>query len=556
MSEPNCVRMGVVIASADPYAHWYGEVLRQIGFVFELGGTELLDRISEFDVILLAGRGSLNFPYQQVVRKWLNEPQNQLILSGGFWNFEHFFGFTAPKEFYSRGKFCPPKSSAISPLAEDCFGGAFFGGQKAFHLTGSVWAADDEGNPLVSRSEQVSVFVPHIGQTAALMLLGHGVSNDLIGPGDGSCFMEDGVQRSEDGTNFQWSDREILEPGIAPAFLRPHFDELREQFARLILNVIESTGKEAVVLWHLPANADSACTLSVDCDDSDQDLYRRISISLGKFGYRPAWMIPPPGLPQDMYRAFKGWGHDIGHLYRQDTEHASEDQVRMQNTQLARGVGDAHLTILKGWDGAWYGLTRNYRLAEASGAWLSLCKGGRQAGTSGFLFGTSRPFIPHGKKRAYKVVEIPSLAYAPGFVTHGKVAFRLLQSAKRHHGVFQFSFLASHGHDDRLETQLGQIFIATRDAGMTIFPPSVIGDYERNRRKVSVDIKPHGLRLVSETAIPGLTVMVSGQSRLSQLGRSLGASTIDRYGKTWQVVTVKLEPRMVTEIEVTRSRAA
>jgi hypothetical protein len=230
--------------------------------------------------------------------------------------------------------------------------------------------------------------------------------------------------------------------------------------------------------------------------------------------------------------------------------------VRMQNTQLARGVGDAHLTILKGWDGAWYGLTRNYRLAEACGAWLSLCKGGRQAGTSGFLFGSSRPFIPHGKKRAYKVVEIPSIAYAPGFVTHGKVAFRLLQSAKRHHGVFQFSFLASHGYEDRFETQLSQMFLAARDANMTIFPPSVIGEYERNRRRVTADIKSHGIRLMCESAMSGLTVMVSGESNLTQLGRGLGATTVNRYGKSWRVVTVKLEPRLVTEIEISRPRAA
>lgn len=556
MSDFKCARLGVVHCSSDPYSHWYGEVLRQIGFVFEEGGTELLDRIADFDLILLGGRGSLNFHYQEAVRKWLDNPRHQLVLSGGFWDLESFFGISALDEFYSRDHLLTTQHKLVSPLASDCFGGLFFGGQKASRLIGEVWAKDSRDLPLISRSEQLTVFVPHVGQTAALMLLGHGVSSDLIGPGDGSCFMEDGIQRCEDGTNFQWSDREALEPGIPPAFLRPHFDELREQFTRTLLHAIESTGKEAVILWHLPSNAESACTVSIDCDESDQDLYRRLSISLGKFGFRPAWMIPPPGLPQDMYRAFKGWGHDIGHLYRQETDHATEDQVRMQNTQLARGVGESHLNIFKGWDGAWYGLTRIYRLAEAASAAISLCKGGRQPGTSGFLFGTSRPFKPVGKKRVYKVVEIPCVAHAPGVVTHGKVAFRLLQSVKRHHGVFHFSYLTSHGNLDRFESYLSQIFLAARDAQMTAFTPSAIGDYERYRRRTRVDISQYGIRLNSENAVSGLSVMVSGNTRLSQLGRGIGAVTVNRYGKQWQVATIKLEPRLSLEIEITHIKAA
>lgn len=551
-----CVRMGVLLNPADPYSQWYCETLRQIGLVFESGDFDLLNRVADFDVLLLAGYGELNYLQQGIVRRWLEDEHHQLILSGSFWGFESYYQISCKGLNYSRGEFHQPQTLSNNPLAQDCFGGQFFGGKKADSLPGETWAIDQQGNPLAARTNQLTVFVPHIGQSAALMLLGHGVSNDLIGPDDGSCFMEDGVQRSEDGTNFRWQDREQLEPDGAPAFLRPHFDELREQFTRLILNAIDATGKEAVILWHLPLNAESACTIAIECDEYEQELYRRISDKFLKFGYRPAWLVAPPGLPSDWYRAFKGWRHDIGHLYKQDIEHATEDQVRVQNTQIARGVGESQLPILKGWDGAWYGLTRIYRLAEAAGAGVSLCKGGRQPGTAGYLFGTSRPFIPRGKKRAYNVVEIPSLAFSPGVVTSGKVAFHLMQSVKRHHGVFHFSLLASHGNLDRFETRMNQIFLQTREMQLTPMPPSVIGDYERSRRKVRIEPTRHGLKITSENAIQGLTIMISGTSRLTQVGRNVGTAPAERYGKKWQVVVMKLEPRFPTELEMNRSQAA
>jgi hypothetical protein len=374
-------------------------------------------------------------------------------------------------------------------------------------------------------------------------MMGRGVSNDLIGPGDGSCFTEDGVQRAEDGTNLLWTDRARLEKGGDPAFLRPHLDQLREQFLRLILRVIDQSGTMAALIWPLPGNMESACTVSIECDSSSLDHIKSVAGSVAKFGVRPAWMIPPPGLPQDMYRAFKKWGHDVGHLYKPERSSASIEEVRVQNTTLARGVGH-DLALIKGYDGTWFGLTRLYDFAEATGAVGSLCKGGRQPGTSGFLFGTSRPFMPRWGKRTYRVIEVPSAAFTPGWVTSFPVTLDLIESTRRHNGVFQFALLTSHAEEEKFESYLFQVFAYLKDAGIKTLTPSVIAEYELARRQIRVKYLGGSIEIRSDLPIKGFTLLVGGSGELMSRKGVLPRTRSEYCDREWSTFVFDVEARI------------
>lgn len=556
MADVRFARVAAVISSDDPYGKWYGEVLRQTGLVCKIGDEKLLEEAGEFDVLILCGQGKLKGDQRKILTKWLSNINNHLIVTGGLWQCEYIFDVISTGNRYSRNKLHAPKLSTNLILAPDCYDCIFIGGDEAKELKGELLATDDKGHPLVATGHQISFFLPHVGQTACLLSLGRGVSSDIIGPGDNSCFTQDGVLRAEDGTNLLWTDRETIPESEDPAFFRPHLDQLREQFLRVILHGIESTSCVPAIVWHLPNNHSAACTVSIECDSPVLDHIKAAAASMAKYTLKPAWMVPPPGLPQDMYRAFKSWGHDIGHLYKPENQSASTTQVKIQNTSIARGVG-TELKAFKGWDGAWYGLTRLYELANETGAIASLCKGGRQPGTSGFIFGTARPFCPVTEDCRLNVIEIPSCAFSPGWVTPFSIATHLSKHVARHFGTYHFSFLTSHASEPRMELNLPQLLMTLKEQGFQAVSPVELAKYELGRRRLTFSpSKDHGLEIRSIDPIIGVTVMVGTDAFLRARGNEVTPNHVERYGRTWSVAVFNMEGRIPWHIDVAYSNAA
>ncbi|MBS1710708.1 MAG: hypothetical protein JSS71_03145 [Armatimonadetes bacterium] len=546
MDRVSFARVGAVLASADPYSAWYGELLRQTGLVCEIGSESILDDPSEYDVLILCGQGKLTGEQRKGLAEWLAKDGRHVVVTGGFWHGEYLFDIAATGHKYCRCHLCAPE--AVSVLAEDCFGGLFFGGEQAKKLPGEVLALDSHGNPLVSAGSKVSVFAPHAGMTGALMAMGRGVSTDLVGPCDGSCYTQDGVLRAEDGTVFLWSDRAQPGEGLDPAFLTPHLDMLREQFLRLVLAGIGRTGLAPALVWHLPENHNVACTVDVECDSSLIDHIKTSAALIARFGLRAAWMVPPPGLPLDVYRTFKSWGHDIGHLYKPEKHDASTRQVKVQNTALTRGVG-SELKVMKGWDGAWFGLTRMYALAEETGAVAMLSKGGRQPGTAGFLFGTGRPFVPVTHDAKFQVVEIPAVSFAPGWVTPFQTTMYLAQRIQRFNGTFRFDFLTSHAAESRFELNLPQMLRGLIELGYKAFSPSELAKFELARRRLSYRVDRGQLTLKCGDSVRGLTLLVGADAPMRVRGHQANPARCERYGREWAAIVFDLDARLPVEVE-------
>lgn len=539
-------RVAAILAGSDPYACWYGEILRQIGLVCDLGDESLLEDPTEYDVLLLCGQGKLTGEQRKALAEWLARDNRHVVVTGGFWHGEYLFDIAASGQKYSRETFEP--SDDLGLLAPDCFGGIFFGGDQAKKLPGAVIAQDPAGNPLASVGSRVSVFAPHVGMTASLMSMGRGVSTDLIGPGDGSCYTQDGILRAEDGTVFNWSDRSVPGGGLEPAFLVPHLDLLREQFARLVLAGIGHTGLVPALVWHLPDNQNVACTVDVECDSTLIDHIKTSAALIARFGLRAAWMVPPPGLPQDVYRTFKSWGHDIGHLYRPEKHDASTRQVKVQNTALTRGVG-SELKVMKGWDGAWFGLTRMYSLAEETGALAMLSKGGRQPGTAGFLFGTGRPFAPTMPESKHQVIEIPAVSFAPGWVTPFQTTLTLAQRIQRFNGTFRFDFMTSHAGESRFEINLPQLLRALIELGYKAYSPSELARFELARRRLTYKVEMGQMTLKCADSVRGITLLVGLDAPIRVRGHMSNPARCERYGREWSAVVIDLDARLPLEVE-------
>lgn len=556
MEQLKFARVAAILASDDAYSSWYGEIFRQIGLVCKISDETLFTEIDDFDVVILCGDGQITGEYRRILGKWLTKETNQLIVTGGLWHGEYVFDVQGTGKKYCRNQFEKPEGTSNPEiLSEDSFECLFFGGDQARKLPGTILANDNAGFPIVATGAQLSFFLPHVGQTASLLAMGRGVSTDAIGPDDGSAHTQDGILRAEDGTNLLWSDREKLTPELDPAFLRPHLDQLREQFARLLFKGIEYTGMAPAMIWHLPDNHNAACTVDVEVDSTLIDHIKSAAGSIAKFSLKAAWMVPPPGLPQDVYRVFKSWGHDIGHLYKPENQAASTRQVRVQNTSLARGVG-SELRVMKGWDGAWFGLTRMYQIAEETGAYSVLSKSGRQPGTSGFIFGTGRPFSPITSEQKFGVIEIPGVAFAPGWVTPFQVTTHLAQQIYRYNGTFRFEFLTSHAAETRFELNLPQLLRSLVEKGFQSYSPSELSKFELARRRLTFKIEDHNLSIRCDDSVKGLTVLVGANASLRARGHAVKPQEVERYGRVWTVAIIDLDARLPWNIEFANQEAA
>lgn len=558
MTAVRLARIGVWVEPGDAYGAWGLEALAQTGLVFEVMGEADWGRLEGYDVLVLLGSGTGGDSggvsrLSSRVLSWFGSGRKGLVAVGSAWGLEEFLGLRS-EGHPRRGR----TSLSATPAGLD-FGlwaglSSALGGYRLVGDGAEVLALDEEGFVGVSRRGSAFYVGVDVGFTFGSFLMGSGVTGDLIGPGDGSVETVDGRQRSEDGTLLEWGrDRSLVEGCDVPGFMTPCIDYLREAVLRLVLSAADATDGSPVLIWHLPDNADAGLVATIECDSGDLELVRRSGAMLAKFGVAPAWMVAPPGLSQDLYRSFKKWGHDLGHLYKPESGYGRDDQMRVQNLALARGAGEANLGVIKGWDGTWHGLTRLYEMAEGAGVRVSVCKGGRQPGTSGFLFGTGRPFLPMGRRGLYQVLEVPHLAFAPGLVTPFQHTVSLLGKVQEVYGVFHLAFMTSQMREEKAATCLHETLMLARAARLRAFTPSRLGEYERARRRVVVRGSRAGLRVECDRAVSGLTVMVGSLERRVDPVR--GGTHVRRYGRDWVWSVVDLDGRCGVEVGLASAAA-
>ncbi len=552
MAAHSLAKIGVYLSPTDIYAGWAREAIEHAGIVAEMLDAPDFEHLSQYAAVVLVGRGTLTFAQQTALISYLDNQRGPVIFTGSSMGMDRMLGIKpASSRTVSRCWLKAP-SEPSSSYPEDLCDIQFVGGCSVEADEGTVAYRSREGAPLVVRRGQAIYFGPHVGQTMGMLLVGRGVSCDSIGPGDGTAFTEDGLTRSEDGTNLRFEDRRRVGGCDTPVFADPHVDLLRDLWIRTILHAMVESGHGPALLWHLPENAVSAAVCSIDCDSLHTDDVRAIAGCLAKYGMPASWLVTTPGYPAEIYRTLRKWDHEIGLLFKLETSEPTLEQTRIQYLQVARTSSIPILVTTRGSNGYWHGYTGMYDVAEAAGSRMSLSKGGVQPGTSGFLFGTCHPFFPRRRKgRPFSVSELPFQAWRPGEVTPVSALPAIIQRCHSVNGVFHFGLCTSGAQSTSFDQATQQTLLLIRQAKMLQLTPERLFWFERARRNLRIRSVGEDIQLFSESGIQGLTLLIGGPaSAIHLMGRPFKQVRTTRYGLPFTLATLDIDVRSTAEIQI------
>lgn len=556
--------VALLLAEEDRYAPYYKEALDHAGLRHEVIQRPALADLGRIDVLLLAGYGSLSEAYSTAIAAWVRQG-GVLVCSGGTWDLGPLLGLAEPFRHCTNEVIYPAGEhrqwSSGAPHAR------FFGGEVTNVAGSQPIASTKDGKIAIGKKKAGKGFAyfvgPHVGQTIALMQLGHSVECDGIGPSDGSARLDDGLLRAEDGTNLDFREDRLEIEGCAPFFAYPHADVIREIWIRTILAATDDAGSSALLTWHWPRGSEATAMLSLDCESFDAERVHKVHRLLSMYGSRAVWMIALPGYPLDVYRALRSWEHEVGLIFVTDDAGGwHEEKLKIQHVAVSRNAAAPAMVSARPLDGKWRGYVNFYDLAENGGARLSLSKGGRQPGTSGFLFGTSHPFFPIKRDgAAYLVAELPYAAYMPGEVTADRVCDAILSETISRYGCFHVALRPEAVDCQEAFSSLRRLLAECKLRKVASILPEELYRFEKGRRGLRLISRIIGeegqIQVASDTKLEGLFIMATGPPCEALIkGKAAQLTKVERYGATFHCLQLDLEPKQQVEIQLVPISAA
>jgi hypothetical protein len=555
-------KIAIHYAKDDPYAGYYREALEHAGLRAESLDQVTINELGRFHVLLLCGYGQISASMEPALRAWLQNG-GVIVCSGSLWGLERLLGVEGPTHL-SKAITQPCAETSLWP--EGANRARLFGGVGVRTSLGEPLAQTEKGQTLLSRLSvgkgAAYFYGAHVGQTIALMQNGRSVECDGIGPDDGTAVLDDGNLRAEDGCALDFAvDRSVA--GDANCFFEPHADIVREIWVRTILDGVNHTGLSTIILWHWPRHRDAVAMLSLDCEDYDPDKARQLHRMLTMYGCRAVWLVGLPGYGADHYRAMRSWQHELGLLFVTD-DHTGwqEDKMKIQLTAVSRLASDPSVVTARPLDGKWRGWLGYYDICEAAGARVSLAKGGRQPGTMGFLFGTSRPYFPLRRDgSSYFTMEMPYSVYLPGRVTSDEAVDRLIQEAYQRQGCLHVVMRPECVLDSAISTAVRRLLTSCKEKRMEFVLAQEVYALERARRQMRVFQRQAGdeglLQIVSDSDVPGFSLLVTG-ARVSgeTKGKELDGPPLVRYGVPCTAFEFNLGSKQQVDVRIHRTRLA
>jgi hypothetical protein len=552
-------RTAVVYAEGDRYAPFYREALEHAGLHFETLESVSGRELSRFNVLVLCGYGTLGSNALTVVQDWVKRG-GCVVCTGSTWNLETILGLDHHQRHVSNALLVPSKTDRLWPAS--CDRARFFGGVLVKPHNSEVIAKVGHEYAGVTRKKAgkgLALFLAaHVGQSMSLMQLGRSVECDAIGPSDGSAILDNGTLRAEDGTVLDYRDDRATTSGSdIPFFAYAHCDVLRDVLVRAVLNAVDHKGLSTPVLWHWPNGSSAAAMLTLDCQSDEKEPVNNLHRMLMMYGVPAAWMVGTPGYSVDVYRAMRSWDHEVGLLFHtEDRTGWNEERLKIQYKAVSRLAAQPMLHSTRAEDGKWKGWTAYYGMCEAAGARVSISKGGRQPGTSGFLFGTCHPFFPtRVDGTSYFALEIPYSVFRPGVSTPNSAAAELLARTASVHGCFQIVSHPECVRDAAEADSLRRLLSLCKQNRLEFMLPQDVYAFEHGRRKLRVAQKTFDregtLLLTSETELQGLTILFSGQRvAVEMAGRELPVQHVERYGTAFTMVRINLESKQQIELRI------
>lgn len=552
-------KVAVALAKDDPYAAWYREAFEHAGLRPEVLEGISAGEIARHHILILCGNGKLHEEQVEAVTDWVRKG-GHLVCCGSAWNLHEVLGLHKEHSHLSNAVAVPCKRDPMWPDGMDKV--RFFGGQLRKGAGCDVVARIGADGVALSRRKLVkgsAVYVAaHVGQTLKLMMMGRSVETDGIGPCDGSARLDDGVLRAEDGGVLDFDrDRVTVDGCDTPFFGLPHADAVREMLIRAIVHSATTRGLCVPLIWHWPDNAHGTAVLTVDSEDFDRENVNKLYRVLSMFGAQATWLVGMPGYAADVYRAMRNWGHEVGLLFHTDDGPGwNEERLKIQLTSIGRLAGHANLATSRAKEGRWRGWSTFYELCETGGARVSVSKGGRQPGTSGFLFGTCHPFIPLRRNGShFLTTELPYTIYSPGSVTPDPVAEAIAYQTAARHGCLHICWPSGAIASATSGAALRRLLSISKQLRFEFMLPEQIHRFERARRQIRVSERLFDdegiLLLTSDNQIEGLTLLFTGSRVGAEIdGKEASAHVIERYGVPMTVVRLDLEAKKQSEVRL------
>jgi hypothetical protein len=541
-------RIALVLAEHDPFAGWYEEAAAQSGLLVEVHRASRVEDALGCRVICLCGVQEGGMVLRSTLVRHAASG-GAVVVSGSTWGLASELGLASegPPDF-GRGHMSPLAKGTILPDGvNQCL---FFGGARRSETTAKALARGGHGECLAAVHRQFFWFAPHLGRTLGMMAMGRAVEGGALSPGDGTCTFEDGLATAEKGTHLR-----LDEDRTGSYFGAPWADWIREAWTRMVLMACHAAEQAPILFGGAPMGYQAIACLSAEADPLHAHASRSFLKTLGKYGLRAGWLSDGAGMPGDLVRSLKSHEHSFGLLFAGHGESFCDDQLRIQMIQAGRPVGSSVFTCSRPLDGGWQGWDAYYEMMEKLGARASLSKGGRQVGTTGFLFGTAHPFFVRKKDGTRRrVLEVPYAAMLP---TASEASLGVLAAeASRSCGVFHVAVDLADDRIEDVDRAIMSMNMAVRQNRLLPMTPDQAVAYVLAVRSLRVAQRGTGLTVASEAFCPGLTILSYPYCPLASGTGWQEVRRVRRFGADFSAWTADAQPKQTLEITAAPRAAA
>jgi hypothetical protein len=421
-----------------------------------------------------------------------------------------------------------------------------------------------------------------VWQSIVRIQQGFRIEQDGTPAADGSCPVDDGILKCDDGLPLSYELDRALPPGetgvpaggvagglfpheypppaAAPIFHRPQADIWRRVFLTLVLDAAERCDVVLPWLFYWPAGIPAVAHMSHDSDGNVSEYAETALEVFDEIDVRVTWChVYPGGYDPAIVAAIADRGHEQALHYNamEDADIASWGwpQLRAQYAWAQALTGRERIVSNKNHYTRWEGWHEFFVWCERIGIEIDQSRGPSKQGDVGFPFGSCHLWFPIADaseaNRRIDVLELPLHTQDLAWAGHEANRDVILDQVLAEHGVAHFLFHSPHLHL-RPPTRAACVRLAAeaRSRGMVWWTSEQLNSWERRRRGVKLDVtrEPDGaLRVTAETseALEGAAVLlaVPGLSRDAAFTVETGAGTatvVIRHGRPFVELTTDL----------------